>query len=361
MTKPRFIYLLLSVSFLVVNPFHLPHLSSSNESINVRCHGIKEQNRKFLFGDPSQELHQTPLCNVPLYPIPNHPIPNHFHEKIKKTLIIMIMAIYACLHSPKLALATDMSPEPSSPINFEKITSTISETKEELQIRGSEALSNIQEEAEESAKLRADKVKQYDDMFDKDAAEKAVKDGRLAMDKLKSDRANQESQILSATKLITNIASTDTKDGDILLQNLEADLQTVKQKIDNLHHEQQQHKTTSSSAGNFVIPLRRLREDQTRLEKKIQLERSLQIIKLQRAIDEEPARQRSIVNEKEKQLAMERIERLKEEQEDEYQALRSRKRDELKKLQQESNQLQFEQTIDGVDRFATRKGYFIID
>jgi len=220
------------------------------------------------------------------------------------------------------------------------------------------------QQSEVAQKSKAEKLKEYDDMFDKDARERDQYYGKIALEKI---RREQQQPLQEAERESMTTAITSTK-GDNTLKDLEDSLVSIQEDIAQL----QKDLANSRSSGKvgvdaendknngeqafMVMRLRKAEEERKLLQKSINLEQSLQVIRQQRQYDDEMIQRRSEQKEQEKQLAIEKIRALKEEENEKFQSMLNQKRAEVKGLKFDRDQSSFEQKLDAIDFFATRKG-----
>lgn len=217
---------------------------------------------------------------------------------------------------------------------------------------------------EETGKSKAEKLKEYDDLFDKEAKERDEYYGKMALEKI---RREQQQTLQEDERQTMATAITSTK-GDNTLEDLENSLSNVQEEIVRLQIDLSKSRSSgkvgvdaendenNGEQAYMAMRLRKAEEEKKILQKNINLERSLQVIRQQRQYDENLIQRRANQREQEKQLAIEKIRNLKDEENEKFRSMLNQKRAEVKELKFARDQSSFEQKLDAIDFYATRKG-----
>jgi hypothetical protein len=258
---------------------------------------------------------------------------------------------------------------PNEPRIQPKYLDLAGELKEELKFRAKQGKEKVEEKAKEiqekqqiEADKRAAKNKEYDDMFDQAEKERneyysqRIISRDTYLQKLRDDESMEDRT--EYNKMMTAISPEATP-----VQNLKYELEQnigeenrIKAALAENKQKDQDERETKVERTLMKISLEKAEQQTSKLRKDINLEESLETIKLQRQAEVRVYQERAEVREREKQEQIEKIRLAKEREQKAFEELRARKKQEAQKLRFANAEIIFDRRFDDLDRFEERKG-----
>jgi len=241
--------------------------------------------------------------------------------------------------------------------------------KEELKFRAKQGKEKVEEKAKEvqekqqiGADKRAAKNKEYDDMFDQAEIERneyysqRIISRDTYLQKLREDESKEDRS--EYNKMMTAISPEATPIEYLRYKILESlkEENSIRAALAENKLKDQDDRETKVERTLLRISLEKAEQQTAKLRKDINLEESLETIKLQRQAEARVYQERAEIRERGKQESIENIRLIKEREQDTFEELRARKKEEAEELKFNNAQIMFDRRFDDLDRFEERKG-----
>jgi len=192
---------------------------------------------------------------------------------------------------------------------------------------------DLKEYQRAEAQRKADKLAEYDALFDEDETVRNKYYGQMALEKTKKDEIDLDKEKKNTSKVFN------------VLAELKVELQMAQDKEDTL-----KAAIAQTNQPELKIDLEKSIKERQLLQRKVDLEASLVEIRSTRQEVLDLYEQRSIDNEAARKAALEKFQLIKEEEKREYEILRARKQVEKEELQFQQEQLEFERRLKFLDK-----------
>lgn len=252
---------------------------------------------------------------------------------------------------------------PENTPTIQQLTEESKERLEKAKVESGRLLAEVQEQQRIEGAKRAAKVKEYDDMFDKDARERDIYYGANAAAKIQNEKPllAQESQVTQqrafniVDELEQYLQVSEEKTVQLQIEYSELAARSTAIAFDytmsNEEYRQSQQRTSVA-----LRSLKKNLEESRIVSKRIVQEKSVIEIKAAARAQQMIVEEKSYVNELEKQTALEKIRIIKAQERIEYLKALERKQEKLEILRDQQEQTYYEQRFKVLDTYIERKG-----